>query len=105
MDTVVIDLSAFDAFLFDLDGVITRTARLHASAWKTLFDEYLAARASSTGTPFLPFDIVSEYRAYVDGKPRHAGIRDFLASRGIDLPDGTPQDDASRDTVHGLGKR
>lgn len=56
MDTVVIDLSAFDAFLFDLDGVITRTAGLHASAWKTLFDEYLQARGSSTGTPFVPFD-------------------------------------------------
>jgi beta-phosphoglucomutase family hydrolase len=100
-----IDLSSFDAFLFDLDGVITRTAGLHASAWKKLFDDYLAAEAESTGSPFVPFDIVADYRAHVDGKPRHAGIRDFFASRGIRLPDGTPQDEPSQDTVHGLGKR
>jgi beta-phosphoglucomutase family hydrolase len=99
------DLSRFDAFLFDLDGVITRTAGLHASAWKKLFDEYLAAEASRHGRPFVPFDIAADYRAHVDGKPRHAGIRDFFASRGIRLPDGTPQDDPSQDTVHGLGKR
>ena len=105
LDAVVIDRSAFDAFLFDLDGVITRTAGLHASAWKKLFDEYLALAAARTGAPFVPFDIVTDYRAHVDGKPRHAGIRDFFASRGIRLPEGTPQDDASQDTVHGLGKR
>ena len=104
-DTITIDLSTFDAFLFDLDGVITRTAGLHASAWKKLFDDYLAAEAERTGSPFVPFDIVADYRAHVDGKPRHAGIRDFFASRGIRLPDGTPQDDPSQDTVHGLGKR
>ena len=105
MHGVSIDLSAFDAFLFDLDGVVTRTAGLHASAWKKLFDECLAAEAARTGRPFVPFDIVGEYRAHVDGKPRHAGIRDFLASRGIRLPDGTPSDPETRDTVHGLGKR
>lgn len=104
-ETITIDLSRFDAFLFDLDGVITRTAGLHASAWKKLFDDYLAAEASRHGTPFVPFDIIADYRAHVDGKPRHAGIRDFFASRGIRLPDGTPQDDPSQDTVHGLGKR
>ena len=104
-DSLSIDLSSFDGFLFDLDGVITRTAGLHASAWKKLFDEQLAAEATRTGTPVVPFDIVSDYRAHVDGKPRHAGIRDFLAARGMRLPDGTPQDDASLDTVHGLGKR
>ncbi len=104
-DTVVIDLDVFAGFLFDLDGVITRTAGLHASAWKRLFDDHLAAHAGRTGTPFVPFDIVADYRAHVDGKPRHAGVRDFLASRGIRLPEGTPQDEASRDTVHGLGKR
>ncbi|MGH7279470.1 MAG: glycoside hydrolase family 65, partial [Candidatus Rokuibacteriota bacterium] len=102
---MVIDLSAFDAFLFDLDGVITRTAGLHASAWKKLFDDHLAVHAERTGARFVPFDIVTDYRAHVDGKPRPAGIRDFLASRGIRLPEGTPQDDVSRDTVHGLGKR
>jgi beta-phosphoglucomutase-like phosphatase (HAD superfamily) len=73
-DPVVIDVSGFDAFLFDLDGVITRTAGLHASAWKKLFDEYLGAQAARTGAPFVPFDIVADYRAHVDGKPRHAGI-------------------------------
>jgi len=98
---VVIDVSAFDAFLFDLDGVITRTATLHASAWKKL----LAAHARRAGARFVPFDVAVDYRAYVDGKPRHAGVRDFLASRGISLRDGTPQDDPSAETVHGLGKR
>lgn len=105
MTTVVIELTSFDAFLFDLDGVITRTARLHASAWKQLFDEYLAAHAARTGTPFVPFDIAHDYRAHVDGKPRYAGVRDFLASRGIRLPAGTREDVADRDTVYGLGKR
>jgi beta-phosphoglucomutase family hydrolase len=102
---IVIELSAFDAFLLDLDGVITRTAELHASAWKRLFDDHLAAQAARAGTPVVPFDIVADYRAYVDGKPRHAGIRDFLASRGMRLPEGTPQDAPGDDTVHGLGKR
>lgn len=105
MDTVVIDLSRFEAFLFDLDGVLTRTAGLHAAAWKRLFDDHLAAQAAGAGGPFESFDIVADYRAYVDGKPRHAGIRDFLASRGFRLPEGTPRDDASQETVHGLGKR
>jgi beta-phosphoglucomutase family hydrolase len=105
VDTVVIDLSRFEAFLFDLDGVITRTAGLHASAWKRLFDDHLAAQAARAGVPFEPFDIVTDYRSHVDGKPRHAGIGDFLASRGLRLPEGTPQDDASEETVHGLGKR
>jgi beta-phosphoglucomutase family hydrolase len=102
---VVIHLSAYDAFLFDLDGVITMTTGLHASAWKTLFDEFLAAHAARTGTPFVPFDRVTDYRAYVDGKPRRDGIRDFLAARGVSLADGTPQDDPAGDTVHALAKR
>jgi len=99
---LMIDLEKFDAFLFDLDGVITRTAALHAAAWKRLFDEYLAARV---GEEFVPFDEETDYRRYVDGKPRLAGVRSFLAARGIDLPAGTRADDADRDTVHGLGKR
>ena len=99
---LMIDLAKFDAFLFDLDGVITRTAALHAAAWKRLFDEYLAARV---GEEFVPFDEETDYRRYVDGKPRLAGVRSFLAARGIDLPAGTRADDADRDTVHGLGKR
>jgi len=98
----VIDLRKFDAFLFDLDGVITRTASLHAEAWKRLLDEYLAAHL---GPAFVPFDADADYRRYVDGKPRSAGVRSFLAARGIALPAGTPTDDADRDTVHGLGKR
>lgn len=104
-DTVTIARSRFDAFLFDLDGVITRTAGLHALAWKQLFDDYLTAAAARTGAPFVPFDIEIDYRAHVDGKPRHAGVRDFLASRGIRLPEGTPKDEPGRETVHGLGKR
>ena len=99
---LMIDLEKFDAFLFDLDGVITRTAALHAAAWKRLFDEYLAARV---GEEFVPFDEETDYRRYVDGKPRLAGVRSFLAARGIELPAGTRADDADRDTVHGLGKR
>jgi beta-phosphoglucomutase family hydrolase len=102
---VVIDLQDFDAFLFDLDGVITMTAGLHAAAWKKLFDEHLAAHAAHSGVPFVPFDIVGDYRAYVDGKARQAGIRDFLASRGIRVPDGTPHDDERHETVRGLAKR
>jgi beta-phosphoglucomutase family hydrolase len=103
--TMIIDLSAFDAFLFDLDGGITRTAELHASAWKTLFDEYLAARAARRSARFAPFDIAIDYRAHVDGKPRRAGVRDFLASRDVRLPEGTPHDEPTAETVHGLGKR
>jgi beta-phosphoglucomutase family hydrolase len=93
---VVIDLASFDAFVFDLDGVITRTAAVHARAWKQLFDEYLAARAARTGEPFVPFDLDGDYRRYVDGKPRRAGVRSFLVGRGIEEP---------RETVVGLGKR
>jgi alpha,alpha-trehalase len=100
-----IELARFDAFLFDLDGVITRTAAVHARAWQRLFDEYLAARAARTGEPFVPFDPDADYRRHVDGKPRPAGVRDFLASRGITLLAGEPADDAGRETVHGLGRR
>lgn len=98
----VIDLARFDAFLFDLDGVITRTAALHAAAWKRLFDEVLAARGAGSSAPF---DIEADYRRHVDGKPRAAGVRSFLAARGIALPVGAPADRADEDTVHGLGKR
>jgi len=103
--TVVIDLETFAAFVFDLDGVITRTASVHARAWKTLFDEYLASRAARTGEPFVPFDADTDYRRHVDGKPRQAGVRAFLASRGIDIPRGGPGDGAGQETVHGLAKR
>ncbi|HEU5323779.1 MAG TPA: HAD family hydrolase, partial [Methylomirabilota bacterium] len=102
MSGPVIDLAELHAFLFDLDGVLTRTAALHAAAWKRLFDEYLAARGGGT---FVPFDADTDYRRYVDGKPRAAGVRSFLAARGLALPAGTPADDADQDTVHGLGER
>lgn len=88
------------ACLFDLDGVLTRTAELHAEAWKRTFEAFLQGR----GTP-MRFDAVADYTAHVDGRPRADGVRSFLASRGIELPEGTPTDVSSADTVHGLGRR
>ena len=102
---VIIDPGKFDAFLFDLDGVITRTASVHAGAWKQLFDEFLARRASRTASPFMPFDIETDYRRYVDGKPRIAGVQSFLTARGIEVPMGEFGDDAEQETVHGLSQR
>ena len=95
----------FDAVLFDLDGVITDTAAVHARAWKTMFDAYLRQRAKATGTAFEPFTIERDYKTYVDGKPRYDGVRSFLLSRGIELPEGTPADPAEAETVCGLGNR
>jgi beta-phosphoglucomutase family hydrolase len=94
-----------EACLFDLDGVLTRTAKVHAAAWKQMFDEYLQARAERTGEDFVPFDTGADYNEYVDGKPRYDGVRSFLESRGIDLPDGAPDDPPSAETVDGLGNR
>ena len=93
------------AGLFDLDGVLTRTAVVHAAAWKEMFDEFLRRRAEETGEPFVPFDIHADYDRYVDGKKRADGVRSFLASRGIELPEGGPDDPPSAPTVHGLGNR
>ena len=95
----------FDAVLFDLDGVLTATAKVHAAAWKKIFDEYLQNRATENNEPFRPFDIQSDYRLYVDGKPRYDGTRDFLGSRGIHLPEGTPDSPPESETVCGLGNR
>ena len=95
----------YDAVLFDLDGVVTDTAGLHAKCWKQMFDEYLQKRARQRGEAFLPFDIATDYRLYVDGKPRFAGVRDFLSSRGIQLHEGNPDDPAAVETVCGLGNR
>lgn len=89
------------ACLFDMDGVLTRTAKLHAAAWKQTFDAFLAGRTAAVG----PFDAVADYDTYVDGKPRADGVRSFLASRGIELPEGSPADPPSAPTVHGLGRR
>jgi beta-phosphoglucomutase family hydrolase len=95
----------YDAVLFDLDGVITNTANLHAACWKHMFDEYLEKRARQSGEAFRPFDIAADYRLYVDGKPRFDGVRDFLASRGIQLDEGSPDDPPQAETVGGLGNR
>jgi beta-phosphoglucomutase family hydrolase len=93
------------ACLFDLDGVLTQTAKVHAAAWKEMFDGYLQSRAAASGKPFVPFDEVADYDEYVDGKPRGDGVRSFLESRGIDLPAGMPDDPPDRETVAGLGNR
>ncbi len=90
------------ACLFDLDGVLTDTASVHAKAWKQMFDEFLHER---DGDNFVPFDSHADYDTYVDGKPREDGVRDFLASRGIVLPEGSPDDGPERATVYGLGRR
>jgi beta-phosphoglucomutase family hydrolase len=93
------------ACLFDLDGVLTRTAAVHAAAWKEMFDGFLRARAERAGEPFVPFDLVQDYGPYVDGKRREDGTRSFLASRGITLPEGDPDDPPEAETVRGLGNR
>jgi len=97
--------STVQACLFDLDGVLTQTAKTHAAAWTEMFDAFLRARAARTGEPFLPFDAVEDYNEYVDGKPRYDGVRSFLASRGIALPEGDPRDPPSAETIAGLGNR
>lgn len=102
--TVVIDPGRHDAVLFDLDGVITDTAAVHAAAWKQLFDEYLARRPSQPGEDHRPFT-GDDYRRFVDGKPRYDGVASFLESRGISLPRGTPDDSDDTETVCGLGNR
>ena len=93
----------YDAVLFDLDGVLTRTASVHAAAWKTLFDSFLEQRATRAGKPFVPFDIDADYSRYVDGKPRYDGVATFLKSRGIELPLGTPEDGPDVQSVYALG--
>ena len=93
------------ACLFDLDGVLTDTASVHAAAWKQMFDEYLRARAQATGEPFRPFDVKTDYGPYVDGRPRLDGTRGFLASRGITLPDGDATDGPDDETVNGLATK
>ena len=100
-----INRDRYDAVLFDLDGVITNTAKIHAACWKKMFDEYLQQRATQRGEPFKAFDLVTDYRLHVDGKPRYDGVRDFLTSRGIQLPEGNPDDPPQAETVCGLGNR
>ena len=95
----------YDAVLLDLDGVLTATANLHAAAWKQMADTYLQPRVAARGEPFRPFEVATDYRLYVDGKLRLDGVRAFLTSRGIELPEGTPDDPPQADTMSGLGNR
>ena len=98
-------LTNFDAVLFDMDGVITETAVLHAAAWKRLFDEYLKKLGARTQSRYEPFDLARDYRVYVDGKSRYDGVKDFLKSRSLTLPPGSPDDGPDRETIYGLGNK
>ena len=102
---MIIAPQQYDAVLFDLDGVLTMTMKIHASCWKRMFDAYLQDRSARFGETHQPFDSVSDYQAYVDGKLRYDGVRSFLASRRIVLPEGLPADTPDLDTVCGLGNR
>jgi beta-phosphoglucomutase family hydrolase len=96
---------AIKACLFDLDGVLTQTAKVHDAAWKQTFDDFMHERSQATGEPFVEFDPVSDYDEYVDGKPRYDGVRSFLGSRGISLPEGERDDPPSANTISGIGNR
>jgi beta-phosphoglucomutase family hydrolase len=91
--------------LFDLDGVLTQTAKVHAKAWKQTFDEFLRGWYERAGEPYREFVLPDDYERYVDGKPREDGVRSFLQSRSIDLPEGSPDDPPEADTIYGLGLR
>lgn len=93
---------AFDAVIFDLDGVVTKTAAVHTKAWKKTFDDFLQTRATDSNSTFNEFT-TGDYLKFVDGKPRYEGVASFLKSRDIDLPRGTPDNEPSQDTVCGLG--
>ncbi len=93
------------ACLFDLDGVLTQTAKVHSAAWKQMFDDYLRERARRSDEAFVPFDPIREYDQYVDGRPRYDGVRAFLASREVELPQGDPSDTPDTETIDGLGNR
>ena len=94
-----------EACLFDLDGVLTQTAKIHAQAWKQMFDDFLHTWAERTDVPFEAFDRPTDYDEYVDGKPRLEGVRSFLESRGIDLPMGSPSDPPERETAQASATR
>ena len=98
-------LSQFEAMLFDLDGVLTPTAKIHAACWKRVFDEFLKRQAQETGTPFVPFELPEDYHRYVDGKPRYPGVESFLTSRNMQLPYGSPSDPPNNSTVCGIGNK
>lgn len=101
-----LNFADFHAILCDLDGVITKTALVHAAAWKRLFDDYLLRTvATRRGSTFEPFELERDYRLYVDGKPRYDGVRDFLRSRGLSLPSGSLHDAPDQETIYGLGNK
>ena len=95
----------FDAVVFDMDGVITRTAEVHSRAWKEMFDEYLRRQAARAGLPFREFTHAGDYLPYVDGRPRYQGVEQFLLSRGLVLPRGSTTDAPDAETICGLGNR
>jgi HAD superfamily hydrolase (TIGR01509 family) len=101
----LISLDRVGAVVFDIDGVVTDTARVHAAAWKAVFDAFLRARATRLGEPFQPFDVRADYLRHVEGKPRLDGVRDFLAVRGVVLPESGPDDALDTETVNSLGGR
>ncbi len=102
---ITVSKENYDAALFDLDGVLTATAKLHAFAWKQMFDDYLRQREDAGGPEYREFTVESDYKLYVDGKPRYDGVASFLASRDIKLPWGNPDDNPTLETVCGLGNR
>lgn len=102
---MLIDAEKYDAVLFDMDGVLTMTMKIHAACWKRVFDDFLLQQAISHGQEFRPFEVTTDYKAYVDGKLRYDGVQAFLASRNIELPFGGPEDDPTQETVCGLGNR
>ncbi len=99
------DTLPFDTVIFDLDGVVTKTALVHAAAWKEMFDEYLRMRQERDQEPFREFTHENDYLPYVDGKPRYKGVQSFLESRNVHIPLGTPEDAPDQETVCGLGNR
>jgi len=99
------DKKRIKAIILDLDGVITRTAKLHAEAWKIMFDEYSKYRGEHKLSTYEPFDKEEDYRTYVDGKPRYKGVKSYLASKNITLPEGTPKDAPGWDTICALGNK
>jgi beta-phosphoglucomutase family hydrolase len=98
-----VDITAYAAWLFDMDGVLTKTAEVHAEAWKQAFDAFLVHETARTGTTYAPFDVEADYEKYVDGEPRDDGVRNFLAARDIKLPEGSDDDGPEVRSVKGLG--
>jgi beta-phosphoglucomutase family hydrolase len=105
IESVTISRRDFDAAIFDLDGVLTDTAGIHAVAWKSVFDTFLRRWAQERDLTFQPFDVETDYLNYVDGRPRYDGVRSFLAARGITLPEGSEHDPEGANTVHAIGER